>query len=67
MPSRAVIHFLCTFKLTVEQHFCSIFEHNARLRTGPSVATSFQITEEPQLCAQEREHERGFIKRNVSI
>jgi hypothetical protein len=24
---RAVIHFLCTLKLTVERHFCSIFEH----------------------------------------
>jgi hypothetical protein len=23
----AVIHFLCTLKLTVERHFCSIFKH----------------------------------------
>lgn len=23
----AVIHFLCTLELTVERHFCSIFEH----------------------------------------
>lgn len=27
MPGGAVIQFLCTFKVTVEQHFCSIFEH----------------------------------------
>jgi hypothetical protein len=66
---RAVIHFLCTLKLTVERHFCSIFEHKkfsrAELKTHrfPEIVT----TQQGVGTDYDYEPERGFINHSVSI
>jgi hypothetical protein len=67
---RAVIHFLCTLKLTVERHFCSIFEHKKFSRAELKTHRFLKSLRQPSKRLRpdyDYEPERGFINRNVSI
>ncbi len=59
MTRCAVIPFLYTLKLTVERHFCSIFEHKVLDRPGGERAY--------RRAAVDYEPERGFINRKVNM
>ena len=48
MPRGAVIHFLCTFTLTIELHFCSIFEHKSWMGWRTPLARSTIRQSDPE-------------------